>query len=175
MNRLIMISLTTALALCTGGCDEDAPPLHDGGHALDHGHLHDGPDQDTEGCAHLQKGPFVDLAAGADAAAAPAVKADHRAYRVALSANKAGFVAYAAADGGDHLFFLDRKIAILFLDDKGKAVSPEKSEATIKACAEVKSKQTVDLPAAGTYYLQLGPELADATVTLVIEPAGHEH
>ena len=187
MRMTTIIGMIAALALALAGCSDDNN--HDGGHQLEGGHdgghhdgqLHDGQshdgggDLDKEGCEHLQKGPFVDLTAGADAKSAATVKADHKAYRVALSAGKAGFVSFAAADKGDHVFFLDQNTKAEFQDDKGKAITVEKTETSVTACAEVKAKLTVDLAAAGTYYLKLGPVTVDSTVTLVVEQGGHKH
>ena len=181
MKRTICVFAAT-LALALAGCSDDDQQPDGGGQrdsALpdtvqdpDSQQKDSGNAVDKEACAHLTKGPFVVVAAGADAKSAPAVKADHRAYRVALKANAAGFVSFAAADKGDRAFYLDRDIKLEFQDDKGKAVTVKQSVTSVQACTEVKAKHTVDLPAAGAYYLELGPETADAKVTMIIE-AGH--
>ena len=124
----------------------------------------------------MKNGPFVDVTAGATARKIPAqMKSDHKAYRVALSAGKAGFVRFAAADKGDHLFFFDRNTKVAFQDDNGKAVSIRKTVTSITACAEVKVRHTVDLPMVGLYDLKLGPETTDTKVTIVMEVAKHPH
>jgi hypothetical protein len=170
MKTLRILAMAASLALAAGCSDDDIQDTHDGGHGADSGQ-----DVDKGACAHLTKGPFTDVTAGADAKSAGAVKDDHTAYRVALSAGKIGHVSFAAADKGDHLFYLDLGVKLELQDDKGKGIAPEKSESSVKACAAIKAKHTVDLPAAGTYYLKLGPEAADAKVTLVIEAAEHTH
>lgn len=169
-NKAAGETLSTNLAATKLAVTVTRSDTHDGGPGADGGE-----DVNAEACGHLTKGPFSTVTAGADAKSAPTIKAGHDAYRVSLSAGKVGHVGLAAADKGDHLFYLNLGVKLALQDDKGKAVAPEKSEGSVKACAEVKAKHTVELPAAGTYYLKLGPEAADATVTLVIEAAGHTH
>lgn len=167
-----------ALAPACSDADLEHEHAHDGGHQHDGTHQHGDSgtgDVDKEGCEHLKQGPYVDLTAGVDAKGAPQVKADHKAYRVALAAGQAGYLSFAAADKGDHLLYLDRNPRLQAQDDKGQAVAIESSVTSIAACTEVKARHTVELPAAGTYYLVLGPETANSKVTLVVEPAGHKH
>jgi len=167
MRLFNIIMITTALALT--GCGDDHDDHNNNSHA------DGGVNVNEEGCEHLKKGPFVDVTGGADIKTAGEVKEDHKAYRVTIPAGAAGYVKFAAGDKGDHVIFLDAAVLFEVLDDQGKTVKLEKSETSIKECAEVKGKHTVDLPAVGTYYFKLGPSAAHAKVSLVIEGTGHAH
>jgi hypothetical protein len=172
MKTLLTITaLCAALVLLGPGCGDggaenaDAAPQADGG----------AEDLDAEGCEHMKEGPFVDVSAGAAAATAGEVKSDHHAYRVALTTGQAGYVKYAAAAAGDHVFFLDANVPFAVQDDQGAAVAIEESVTDFTVCTEVAVKHTVELSAVGTYYLVLGPDAAATGVTIVVEAAGHHH
>jgi hypothetical protein len=170
MNTNAVVGFTLCLVLVGAGCSDDDDHHHGDGHA----HKHDGGGHNLneEGCEHLEKGPFVDVTAGADAQGAVEVKADHQAYRVALTSGQAGFIKFAAAKKGDHVLFLDTDVSLEVQDDQGKPVTIENSEKGISECVVVKAKHTVELPGVGTYFFKLGPASA-AQVTVVVEEASH--
>lgn len=134
----------------------DASQVQDGRQSLD-----------EEGCDHLQQGPFVDITAGADTTSATEIKADHKAYRVGLTAGQAGFVKLVTSAMGDHVLFLDANLTLELQDAQGTALSITSSATSIAACAEVKGWHIFELPGAGTYLLKLGPG-PDTTATQVI-------
>ena len=171
MKTTKMMVLAVALALAGCSDDDTNPPAVDAGPT----HKDGGTNPNAGGCEHIKTGPFVDVTGGADFKSAGAVKADHKAYRVSLPAGAASWAKFAADDKGDHVFFLGAAVMFELQDDAGKTVKPEKSDTSIKECAEVKGRYLVDLPAVGTYYLKLGPSAATSKVTLVIEEAGHGH
>jgi len=129
-----------------------------------------GENLDSEGCEHLTEGPFVDVTAGADAASAVAVGADHKAYRVKLSSSQPGFLRFAAATMGDLFIYADTDAPLEVTDDQGKEVSLTTVK-SIAACSEVKAKHSAELAAVGTYTFRLGPGATQ--VTLVLELEGH--
>jgi len=130
---------------------------------------------DEEGCEHMTEGPFVEVTATAVQAQAPAIASDHHAYRVALQADQAGYVKYAASTVGDRAFFLSSNVLFAVEDDQGKPVPIEESLTSIAACDVVRAKHTVPLPSVGTYFIRLGPDEATAQVTIIVEEAGAHH
>ena len=121
--NIIIITMAMALAACS---DED-----------EHSHQHadGGTNINTEGCAHLKNGPFVDVTGGADIKSAGKVGEDHKAYRVTIPAGAAGYVSFAAGDKGDHLLFLDAPVMFEGLDDQGQTVQPEKRAPYSNTCS----------------------------------------
>lgn len=194
MKSTMNISMAAALALVIAGCCEDHEHddggqhgdggQHDIGGRQHDGGQHDNVSQEPDGgykmnqmaCEHIKKGPFVDLTASASARPGPQwMKSDNRAYRVALSAGKVGYVRFAAANKGDHLFFFDKNIKVAFQDDMGKAISINKTVTSVAACAEVKARHTVDIPVVSLYFLKLGPETMNTNVTVVMGMTEHPH
>lgn len=168
MRRSITISATMMLALAA--CSDDTQATPDGGH-----HHEAGVNLNSEGCEHMEKGPFVDLQSATAPAAAPELKADHHAYRVTIPAGAAGYVKFAAGAVGDLVLFLDADVSLGIEDDKGAAVSIEKSEKGIAECTIVKAKHTVEITTVGSYRFKLGPSAAASKVTIVVEEASHAH
>jgi hypothetical protein len=134
-------------------------------------------DIDLEGCEHLAEGPFVAVAATAAADdTAPLVGADHRAYTVTLPALLIGFggnVRFPVAEAGDHVFFIDRPMTVMFRDASGAAITPEESATSSPACTTIQGKYTVDAPV-GTMFIDMSSEIT-SSVNLVIEHGAHEH
>jgi hypothetical protein len=169
MKRLVSTAAVWMLVLA--GCSDDTHPTVDAGHH----HAEAGTNLNAEGCEHLEKGPFVDLTGATDPGSAPELRADHKAYRVSIPAGAAGYVRFAADAVGDLVLFLDADPLLAVEDDKGGAITIEKSEKTIAECTIVKAKHTVPVAAVGTLRFKLGPSAAVAKVTIVVEEAAHAH
>lgn len=178
---LLTLAVALALSPLLTGCSEEDSPSSDAavdlGHTHDGAHAHDGSadDLDAEACAHLTSGPFVDAATGTDPASAGAVGADHQAYRVTLEANAAGMVRFAADGPGDLQVFMSADVPLVATDDQGAPIAIEETEDHISACDAIAVRHTLELVAAGTIFLELGPVAAATTVTLVLEHGAHEH
>ncbi len=134
-----------------------------------------GTNLNAAGCEHLEKGPFVELQGTTDAASAPELKADHKAYRVTIPAGAAGYVKLNADAVGDLVLFLDADVGTGVEDDKGATVAIEKSERSVAECTIVKARHTVHVATVGSYRFKLGPSAAVSKVTVVVEEAGHAH
>jgi hypothetical protein len=161
--KILFANLTFAMILAAG-CGDDA---HE-------------ESIDVEGCEHLQEGPAAPITAAADAAGAPAVDDDHRRYDVSLpdvgGGQRGGFVAFAAAEATDYVFFLSADVAVAFTDAGGQPVAIEESTSSSPECEEIRGRHLIEL-AVGTVAIELGPT-AEAEVSIVVEPAGehdHEH
>lgn len=156
------------------GCSDDTNSGVDGG---GDGHVHQdaGVNLNEEGCEHMKKGPFVDVIAGADAKTATEVKADHKAYRVKLTAGTDNYVKFAASAKGHILLFFDANVTLEVQDDQGQKVNLHKSETSIKECTEVKAKHVFEAAAVGTFYLKLTPGVSTTQMTIVVEEEGHTH
>jgi hypothetical protein len=137
----------------------------------------EGEDLLAEACEHMQDGPFEDVTAAADRAAAlPDVTYEHTSVRVALvdvAGGRGGFVAFRAAAAAGYVFFLSANVAFGVSDAAGAPVTLEQSRGDLGACAEVSVEHTVALEV-GTWTLSLGPT-SETTVSLVIEEEGGAH
>jgi len=108
--------------LLLAACSDDAAPKSDATVKADVAKSDAGENLNAEGCEHLKGGPFVDVTAASDAAGAPEVRADHKAYGVILPGSGAGQVKYLADAAGDVILFLDADVPLAVEDDK-KAVN----------------------------------------------------
>jgi hypothetical protein len=132
-----------------------------------------------EGCEHTKQGPFEPATgatpAGIDAAGAIEVKADHKAYRVALAADTAGWIKFLADEAGELLLFVSEDVPLLAKDAAGDPVDIEE-RADVSECTEVAKRHTIDIAGAGAFFFVLGGQgTAATTVTIVVEESGHHH
>jgi hypothetical protein len=158
MKKRMIVGAVAAAALGLGGCGDE------------HAHEHEHESVEAAACAHMQKGPWVAVAAGAEQAGAPAIAADHRRYDVAL-AGGSGWVAYASEEEGEVALFLDAPASMGVFDGSGTEVAVEAAGA-VEACAEVAARYAVEV-GVGTYYVRL--EAPGREVVSVVVEAGHEH
>ena len=131
---------------------------------------------DVEGCEHLQEGPAVPVTATAEAGeATPEVAGDHMRYDVTLLATAdghRGFIAFAADEATDFVFFLGADVPFAVIDSAGAPVTIESSETSSPVCTDIKGKHTVEL-GVGTYFLELGPTPETQVGVVVEEASGH--
>ena len=127
-------------------------------------------------------GPFVPAEgpaapAGTDAGSAVEVKADHKAYRVALSAAQQGWIRYSADELGELTVFVSQDVALDAVGDQNpQQTIPIEDKSTVDACTEVAARHTLDIDMVGTVYLLLGGGATESgPVTLVVEHGGHHH
>jgi hypothetical protein len=134
----------------------------------------DEPGVDTEGCEHLEEGPFEAVTASAARdAAAPSVAPDHKAYTTTLPAGAVGYVAFPAAEATDYVVFLDKPVPFAVFNSTGGAVTLTASADSSPECATIRGRHTFALQV-GTAFFGLGPNMG-MPVNLVIEEAGgHE-
>lgn len=137
-------------------------------------------DPNEEACEHTKQGPFVPAegaapAAGTDAASALQVRADHKAYRVALSAGQQGWIRYSADAPGELVVFLSQDVGLAANNDSNPPQAiPVEDKSTVDECTEVATRHTIDLDNVGTVYLLLGgaPTQSDE-LTIVVEHGDH--
>jgi hypothetical protein len=160
----LLLSFTLGLGLVPLGCSDDTvrPPGDLG--ARDYG---SGPNVDA--CNRLKKGDYAFITPGPDATSAVAVDIQ-KANKVSLTVNQKGWVKFTATEAGDWYFYLNMaNLAFEVQDDQYSTIWDKKDETSIAECTQVKAKNTVALPAKGTYEIRLGPN-ASVTVDLDIEP-----
>lgn len=136
-----------------------------------------GEDIEGEICEHLAEGPSKALTATSSAAAAPDASAAHTRHDVMLVADqgmKGGWVAYAAAEAGDHVIGLGAAVPLSITGPDGAAIAIEKTENTGLSCDVLKVKHTVELPV-GRSVLRFGPTALDSVSAVIEADAGHEH
>ena len=129
----------------------------------------------AEACEHIRAagGPVGVTAAATSSATAPELKADHKRYDVTmgtLAGGKGGFLTFAAAEAGDHIFFTDAPVQLTVKSPSGADIAAESSAASIAECTEVKGRHV--------YPLQVGTHVIGVTTTadrvgFVVE--GHAH
>jgi hypothetical protein len=150
LGMLILIPLVA--------CGEDGPPA-----------------VDTEGCEHLEMGPYAPITATvAKDAATPQVAADHKSYTVTLPATGIGYVAFQSPAVMDFVFFLDRDVPFAVQTSTSMPVTIETTEKSSAACTTIKGKYTVPL-GVGTFYVGLGPDSGGPVNVVVEESAAHSH
>lgn len=175
MSRIIGWAALGLVVFPLTACGDDAADDGAGGAGGEHAH---GEDVDAEACEHFADGPFNDVTASADTAAAPDVGAEHTAHRITLvddGGQSGGFVRFEAGEATDFVFFLDGDVPLAITDGSGAAVALEEScdpAACSDACAAIAGRHVVPL-AVGTYFLELGPTPA-TEVALVHEELAHE-
>jgi hypothetical protein len=139
------------IALAAVGCDS-----HEG-------------EGDEELCEHLNERPGVQVQAGDDPMGAPAVRADHLRYEIALNEVAGGYeglVSFASDRAGERVVALDADVPFAVF----QGVNPlalTSSATSSEACVEIKGRSTFEL-GVGTYAFKLGPT-ALTSVGLVIE------
>lgn len=158
-----VVALTAVLAASlAAGCDGET--THEHGTPLD------------EACEHMAEGPFANVQATADRAAAPAADMSHTSMTILLpqsGAMREGYVRFPSAEVAEMMFFLGADVPFTLSDASEAAVAIEASDRAITACSEVAVSHTADLEV-GTYWLHFGPTTQES-VSLVFEEAGGEH
>lgn len=151
ITHVIALTLSLASTLPLAACGDD--PV-------------EGPD--TEGCEHLQDGPFQQLTAGATRdSSAPMIDDDHVAYRV----TGPGFAFFAPAEAGDYHVFLGAAATLELTGPDGEVITPEETVTGSAACDEIAERLLVPLVVGTTFF-----ELTSAgEVPIVLEPAAHDH
>lgn len=126
-----------------------------------------------QACARLKNGSFMAVSAPATYTdQAPKVKADDRAYRLALQTTptlQRGHVGFDARAAGDYVIFTSKTVPVVVFTYDGTLIPPTSSVSAISECGEVKGRDAFRLDKVETYVLRLGPE-ASGTVDVVIEP-----
>lgn len=131
-----------------------------------------GPDPlNEEACEHTADGPFNDVTASADGAAAPDISAEHTGHRISTvdvgDDNRGGAVAFESTEETDHTFWLSAHMDLAFTDGSGNEVAIEDSVHEVAECEDVAMFHVVELPV-GSYTIDIGPT-QEETVTIVWE------
>lgn len=171
MRWMAASGLVVALGACDDGSGDEGGTGGAGG-----AHVHGGPEE--EACEHMGEGPATPVTAAEAAAEAPAVADDHRRYDVTLigaADGTSGTLSFAAATAGDYAFFLSAAVPFELRDATGAVVAIEATEQGSELCPGVVAvSHTIAVPAVGLHSIVLGPT-TETTVSLVIEPAAHDH
>ena len=130
------------------------------------------PTIDDEACEHLADGPasaIPAVASGED----PMIGDDHTRYDITLvpgASGHEGSVRFAAAEAGDHVFFLDADVPLEVRDASGAVIAIEEKRTSGLACPELGARVVVPL-GVGTVSLRFGPTAA-SVVRVVVELDG---
>lgn len=157
--RLARVSLAAVVFVACGE-DRDDPPS---------------PAEDA--CEHFAEGPVETATAGASAAEAIDVSAEHTRFDLTLPAagdGRVGYVEVAIDAAGDHTFYFDTAVDLDITNGAGAAVTPERTVSTDTDCATIKTAVTVEL-AVGTYTLAIDAAAGADPVLLVWFGAAHDH
>lgn len=132
----------------------------------------------ADACEHFEGGPGDDATAGATAAEAGDVGAEHTAWTItmptAAAGPRVGFVSLAIDAAGDHTFFFDTDVTVVMSDAGGAPIAPESSTSVEADCTLVKRALTYEL-GVGTYTLQITTDSGEVSLVWLGAEHDHEH